>query len=190
MTTAVTNAATRSFNIGVRSGFRVGKDEVPAFVTILNEIAKELGTPGEVPAKAWRIALIEKARPEDSPIHHKFTWNDAVAGEKYRRYQAAYYIRAFDFQYIDERGNKSPKVRWLPTIELVKGTHGKRAPIAMSDALSNQRAIDSLVETALREMQSWVRRYESLESVAKLAPIFQAARKALKQHEEKSAKKK
>jgi len=172
----------REFVIGNRDGFRgVNKKDVAPFVAVLSDIAKKIGPPGEIPAFEWRKELLARAKPKDSPIHNKFTWDDNIAGEKYRHHQAAYYIRAFDFQYVDERGKAAKKVRWLQTIKLVKsdGQAQQRAPMTMPDVLSDERALENVVETALGEMQSWVRRYEALESVAKLAPIFRAARKVL-----------
>lgn len=180
----------RKFNISYKRGFRgLPKKDAPAFISVLSDIAKEMGSPGEAPSASWRQALVEKARPIDSPIHHNFVWDDVEAGEKYREHQAAYYIRAFEFQYIDERGDAvSPKVRWIQNIELVTSsdrTHNSRVAMTMPQVLSNKQALDRLVETALGEMRSWVRRHEALQKVAKLAPIFLAARRALAHSEPK-----
>ena len=37
--------------------------------------------------------VVDAARPEDSPLHSRFEWDDSVAGEKYREAQAAQLIR-------------------------------------------------------------------------------------------------
>lgn len=37
--------------------------------------------------------VLESARPVDSPLHHRFEWDDARAGEKYRLQQAHELIR-------------------------------------------------------------------------------------------------
>jgi len=40
-------------------------------------------------------ALIEEARDEDHPHHHKFEWDDSVAGHRYRLEQARQIIRSY-----------------------------------------------------------------------------------------------
>jgi hypothetical protein len=37
--------------------------------------------------------LVDAARPVDSPAHPGFEWDDAIAGEEYRRYQARHWMR-------------------------------------------------------------------------------------------------
>lgn len=38
--------------------------------------------------------VVEESRPETAPLHKKFEWDDAIAGEEYRRVQAAEIIRS------------------------------------------------------------------------------------------------
>lgn len=38
--------------------------------------------------------LVDEARPKNAPLHHRFEWNNTVAGEAYRRVQAAELIRS------------------------------------------------------------------------------------------------
>ena len=38
--------------------------------------------------------VVDTARPEDSPLHSHFEWDDGIAGEKYRQVQAAAMIRS------------------------------------------------------------------------------------------------
>lgn len=38
--------------------------------------------------------VVDAARPEGSPLHSRFEWDDQVAGEKYRHVQAAHLIRS------------------------------------------------------------------------------------------------
>ena len=43
--------------------------------------------------------LVDEARPETHPLHGKFEWDDAIAGEAYRRDQAAQLIRSVRIVY-------------------------------------------------------------------------------------------
>ena len=51
--------------------------------------------------------VVDEARDEAHPLHHRFEWNDAVAGEAYRREQAAGLIRSVKVRYGDPR--KGPR---------------------------------------------------------------------------------
>jgi hypothetical protein len=44
--------------------------------------------------------VIERARPEDSPLHSHFEWNDGEAARQYRRVQAARLIRTVKLEII------------------------------------------------------------------------------------------
>lgn len=48
----------------------------------------------------------DEARPDDSPLHHALTWDDAVAGEEYRLIQAHRLIQRVRITY-----RSSPKAR-------------------------------------------------------------------------------
>lgn len=53
------------------------------------------------------IAVVEDARPEESPLHHRFEWDDLVAGELFRLNQAAALIRSVHVT-IQVPGRKEP----------------------------------------------------------------------------------
>lgn len=38
--------------------------------------------------------LVDEARPDDHPLHHRFEWDDTIAAERFRRVQAAHIIRS------------------------------------------------------------------------------------------------
>lgn len=62
-------------------------------------------------------ALVTSARAEDSPLHSYFEWDDSIAGEKYREWQARQLIRVVVLEgdnvpafhnvtFVDEGGEK------------------------------------------------------------------------------------
>lgn len=57
--------------------------------------------------------LVERARPGDSPIHHLFEWDDAVASERYRLEQARLYIARVEYVPAPER---EPVLVEMPTV--------------------------------------------------------------------------
>lgn len=43
--------------------------------------------------------LVDEARATDHPLHDRFEWDDAIAGEKYRLVQARHIIRSVRIEY-------------------------------------------------------------------------------------------
>jgi hypothetical protein len=54
-----------------------------------------------VPRKLW-----EEARPEDAPLHHRFEWDNSIAGDAYRDIQAAKIIRSVSHSFVNATGEK------------------------------------------------------------------------------------
>ena len=46
--------------------------------------------------------VVDEARPETAPLHDRFEWDDATAGEAYRRTQAADLIRSVRIVFTDK----------------------------------------------------------------------------------------
>lgn len=51
------------------------------------------------------VNVVDAARSEDHPLHSRFEWDDAVAGERYRLDQARQLIRVVREKYTDRHGN-------------------------------------------------------------------------------------
>ena len=52
--------------------------------------------------------VVEEARPETSPLHQYFEWNDDVAAEQYRRVQASHLIRSVKITFDGAGGQPRP----------------------------------------------------------------------------------
>lgn len=60
-------------------------------------------------------AVVDEARPVDHPLHHRFEWDNTIAGEKYREHQAAKLIRSVKIRYADTPDAEEKSVRaFLP----------------------------------------------------------------------------
>ena len=62
-------------------------------------------------------AFLEASRPENSPTHSVFEWNDGIAAENWRKQQSRTTINALRVVYIDRQGEEqkvsaSPCIRW------------------------------------------------------------------------------
>lgn len=124
------------------------------------EIMRRLADDGELtPAK-----LVEEARPETSPLHRGFEWDDAKAAENYRRQQATIMIRAIVVKETDliEGGNDEIRIKVFNMAE--KGSNYEPLDVIMVDSYKT----DSLLSRANEELRSFRRKYSQLSKLSKL----------------------
>lgn len=99
--------------------------------------------------------IVEESRDAAAPLHPCFEWDDAKAAEKYREHQAAKLVRAI---VTVEETTKGPQyVRAFPHVE--QHYH----PIQV--ILSSEERTEELLHTALRELISFKKKYESLSAL-------------------------
>jgi len=81
-------------------------------------------------------SLVEAARPDDSPIHSAFEWNDAKAGLEYRIWQARQWIKRVEI-IIDDRKETLVHVPVLIT-EASESKEGYYKPLSVVRASSDE----------------------------------------------------
>ena len=109
-------------------------------------------------------ALVDEARPEESPLHKGFEWDDARAAEKYRRAQAVTMIRAVVVSESDvsEAGSEEVKVKVFNLPE--RGTSYE----SLKTILVDEEKTDSLMARALAELRTYKAKYSQIEKLSKL----------------------
>lgn len=115
-------------------------------------------------------AVIEAARPVDSPMHDKFTWNLRKAAEITWRWQA----RELIAQYWIVEANSGLETRMLISIESDRIENGGYRLVA--DVLANPEQRSEWLSMAIDDLVRWQRRYAVL---TELRPIFTALAKFL-----------
>lgn len=55
--------------------------------------------------------VVEESVPVDSPLHHRFEWDDGVAGERFRLTQASALIRSAKVRFIEPDTKEAKEVR-------------------------------------------------------------------------------
>lgn len=100
-------------------------------------------------------AVVEAATPEDHPLHHRFEWDDAVAGHKYRLTQAKQLIRVVKETYVDRSGSPE-EVRFFHAIPREEGMVYEPLTEIVTDDLASKVLIQSME----REWRSLRKRYE------------------------------
>ncbi len=91
--------------------------------------------------------VVEEARDESHPLHNRFEWDDAVAGEAWRKRQAGDLIRSVKIKRVT-KGNASmsfPKVRAFQPIRTDDGYVYEPSEVVASDPF--------LTKMLLRDME-------------------------------------
>lgn len=99
-------------------------------------------------------AVVEAARPEDSPLHAAFEWDDGIAAEQYRRSQARTLLSHIRVRYEDH----SPPERVYFNVS----TEHARAYYTKARVLEDDELREALIAKAHRDLLAWQVRYREL----------------------------
>lgn len=117
--------------------------------------------------------VVESARPVNSPLHTRFTWDDTEAANQYRLQQARQLIRT-TIQYIEVDGkDQSFRVFCSLTLDRENDGGGYRETVAV---LSNRQYKAQLLSDAQDDMRRFEERYSRLKE---LSLVIKEIRKAL-----------
>lgn len=108
-------------------------------------------------------AVVDEARPEDSPLHPGFEWNDAAAAEAYRETQAKDMLRSIVVQ-LPQRPDDARPTRAFVSVEV------ERSPVytSIDAALSDDSLRAQVIARAWSELRAWRERHKELEDLADL----------------------
>ncbi len=116
--------------------------------------------------------VIAAARPQSSPLHSRFEWDNTKAAHEHRLWQARQLISVCVEVY--ENGTTAPMFVSISTDRLVG--NGYRSTVAV---LRDEELKAQLLEDALRDLNAFQRRYHQLKQLASVfAEIKKVRRKA------------
>lgn len=115
--------------------------------------------------------LVDVARPESSPIHRLFEWNDSKAAELYRRSQAGVVIRSISV--VITNAGKSIPTRAYVDIKPHDSDGWRRQGqfVNVQSAMTNPISRDVVLSNAKHDMEIFRNKYASLEE---LSGVFDA----------------
>lgn len=111
-------------------------------------------------------AVVTAARPADHPLHSRFEWDDAVAGEEFRRVQARELIRSVRVVYR-EATEKDP-ARSVRAFHAVRDDEGERDYAPLDDVVASPFLTKLVLADMRREWLALRRRYESFDEFWRL----------------------
>ena len=104
-------------------------------------------------------AVVEAARPENSPLHSQFEWNDEEAAEKYRLTQARALIRRVKISYV----TKDDEVAKAPMFVSVAQSDATHAYMKTEEVMHDPVLTRIVLQDAIRQWRALYARYQHLE---------------------------
>lgn len=142
-----------------KSGARIKGD-----AQIAGEMCNQLESEGRLNAQT----LVDVNRPEDAPLHNSFEWNDSIAGEEWRKYQARNIIHSL----VVMPENKSVETRAFFKLSSVQNNYDSVHTIIQNEDKNAQLLRDA--EKELRSFQVKYRGIKKLESVVEAIDAYMA----------------
>ena len=109
-----------------------------------------------------REAFLDASRPEDSPTHSMFEWDDAVAAEKWRLDESRKIIVALQVTYDEESKSGTKDVSAFINIKSERKAEYRN----IIDALSDQESRALIIERINRELDQIIERNKHIEELA------------------------
>ena len=106
--------------------------------------------------------LVNASRPEDAPLHKEFEWDDAVAAKLFRENRAMCLINHLRVRV--EGREDSPAIPAYVRLQTDNSRRYESVPMI----LKNPQKTTALFDMAMRELESFQRKYNSLEEFARI----------------------
>lgn len=112
--------------------------------------------------------VVDDARPETSELHHRFEWDDELAGEAYRRTQAAELIRSVRIQFaVDSDTSERKYVRAFSSAREA-GDAERAGYVPTEELVQDELATKILLKAFEREIADLKRKYGHLSEFAQM----------------------
>lgn len=110
--------------------------------------------------------LLDASRDEAAPLHSCFEWEDTVAAEQYRIYQARHLIGSIEIEYVkDNTPTQLARSRYfINVVKIAPKVQGQFATIDV--ALTNDEYRVTVLKNALRELRAFQNKYSSYQELA------------------------
>lgn len=139
----------------------------------MSDLRSHLQNIYDVQGKLTPELVVEVARDPGHPLHHRFEWNNSLAGEAYRRQQASELIRSVQVTYAKAPDGQAQRVRAWHSVRYTddgvdlpsrSGYRYEPAAKVATDPLLARLVLADME----REWRSLRRRYEQFEQFWKM----------------------
>lgn len=124
-----------------------------------NKTAQVVGEALEHMGSFTPTDVVEAARPDTSPLHEHFEWDDLKAAEKYRLHEARQLVS--HIAVIVKVNGKDTQTRAFHSITVQDGDNDvEHRYTAIKIVSANPDMRDQVVQKALVELEGWQKRHE------------------------------
>jgi len=122
-------------------------------------------------------AVLKRAEHSRSPLHKHFTWDDSEAAAAYRIEEARTLIRGVVYEVIVDGQTDKPMRGFQPALVNIRSSAEDEDEPRAAGYIRVERALDDeklrakIMEQAARELDAWVRRYNTLEALVETASV-------------------
>ena len=138
-----------------RSGFNLFKADA-------QKVADEIGSIGEEVTPAQ---IVDRARDNTTELHKCFEWDDSIAADKYRLYQARKVVCHLVIKEIEEKVDLAP-VRVFHKTE----QGGGYKPFEL--IVKNKTEYEKLLEQAMSELRAFKAKYHTLSELDEILALI------------------
>ena len=136
---------------------------------LLGQVLESLGTDFQP------VDIVNAARPKRSPIHSLFEWDNTVAAEKYRVFQARNHTNRLEIV-ITSDGDEQKTKAFHSIVITESDDTTKRAYSQMATIMDNKDLRKQVVANALSELNRWKSKYAEYKQI--FSGVFQSIEKA------------
>ena len=133
-----------------------------------NIVGKEFEAIEAENGQLTKEAVVDRARNAANPLHDLFQWNDTIAAEEYRKVQAHKLITNLVVVQANVDSQKKP-VTYCAFVNVNERVHDEGRYINLQKAIESEEAHELLLKNAIRELQSFKHKYETL---SELRPVM------------------
>ena len=112
--------------------------------------------------------VLDDSKPEEALLHPCFEWDDAKAADKWRKQEARQLIGNITIVQVAQAPNEPPRQVTIRAFSRTTSDNSAAAYKSTMVAMAEQKARNTILENARREMDAFVQKYRDLIDVAAL----------------------
>lgn len=137
---------------------------------IIGPVLKSLSEQGGVTARD----VLDTARSKNSPLHAYFQWDDKVAADEHRLYQARSMLRSIRVRYVDGDGIETKEARAFQVVRTAPFETAPRRYRTFQVLHGDTAFAAQMMDSAIDDLMNWKHKYEPYCSMWKnFGDVFQ-----------------
>jgi hypothetical protein len=119
--------------------------------------------------------VVADAKPDDSPLHPLFEWDDTTAANGYRLVQAREVIRSIVVVSSEDSAHPDSMRAFVRVSSVGEDDERGAAYTHIDEAMANTRMREEVLSRAKGELAAWSKRYRQLQELASVHAAIEVA---------------